>query len=181
MRLALALSLLLVFTACKSFPIDTSAMAAQSGDTTLVLSADSAIPKQGIDVLRVPESSEVHQKMTIVLPFVQNFVSGEVTLRYRDRVITRTLSAPVLQVEWRDIVDDLLWHKSYTGVVQITAQVQYTDGTSDAKFVDILGYSFIRVLAKGYAPLPVGSKEAAWSGTCKVQYSTSGRSSLECK
>ena len=176
----LLLVCVMALSACKGILIDTTMSAAQAGDATIVMSSG-GIPSQGFDVLRVEDGTKITSSWKIIIP-VNKFMTGaELVIRYKDRKRTYALNGASVSIPWKDIIGDDTWNIAHNGVAQVTAQIQYKTKTSDANFIDILGYTFIRVFGKGYLPLPTGSPYGAFKATCTVEYSSNGRSAVSCK
>jgi hypothetical protein len=167
---------------CKALTIDSSIAAAEAGDLTAIFSGGcSAQPVQGFDLCRVVEGAAIQEEIRVVTPRPTQVVSGEVVIRYKGTVRSYAFKSDgVLVVPWKELIQHETYERNDAGPAQIegTARVKGPDGEH---FVQVLGRISLLVLAKGYAPMPLDSGNQAWGATCRIQYSTSGRSSLACR
>lgn len=170
---------LLLLAGCKAVPIDPSIPAAQAGDLTMVFAACGAVPSRGLDICRVVEKGEAAEVMRIVMPKDKR-VTGEIRVRYKGVVKSYPVTGSVVQIPLRDVIGKERYEREDQGIIQMTGSLraELPDGV---RFTDVLGYAFLVVLGEGYTPMPIDSGNAAWGSTCRVQYSTAGRSALECK
>lgn len=176
------LAIAVVLLGCTALVIDTSPSAFASNDKTLVMSACAAQPVQGLDVCRVVAGSRISQKWVLVVPNSKEVVAGELRIRYRDSVLTYNLAPKqhTIEIPWRDIVGRDTWRLEDEAPAQVTGAVRFKTKTGEG-WTDVLGIAFPIVLKEGYTPMPIDSGNAAWMTTCRVQYSTAGRSAIECK
>jgi len=172
--------LVLTLSSCKTFILDTSMSAAQAGDPTIVSSIDNGIPSLGFQVVRANDNTPITQVWSIIVPFKKNVVSGEMTIKYKDKKLSLPITDSKVDVPFSRIIGEGKWARGMDGVALVTIQLQFKTPTNDANFVDLLGFAFIRILPPNYNPLPIGSPLGVWEADCHVEYSTNGRSALEC-
>lgn len=185
-------SLLLVFalaslSACKT-QFDLSPEAYASGDFTLVGALAEgpckAIPVGGVDVCRVKDGSKAVSVWRLVIPqggtFQGQKISGQVTAYFKDFSKTYPVDGNVLEIPLEDLVGPT-WEKSDSGTAVALGQLEFTDSEGVKRTVQAEGMATFIVLSKDYDPLPMDSGQENWGLTCKVQYTTAGRSALDCK
>lgn len=171
-----------LLSGCKALVLDPAPAAFASNDKTLVMSACAAQPVQGLDVCRVVAGSPISQKWVLVVPNSREVLAGELRVRYRDTVLSYNVGPKqhTVEIPWRDLVGRDTWQLEDESPAQVTGHVRFETRTGEA-YTDVLGIAFPIVLAEGYTPMPIDSGNAAWMTTCRVQYSTKGRSAIECK
>lgn len=169
-----------LLTSCHSMVIDPSMTAKAAHDQTMIVSACHAAPSQGVDVCRVKEGARIAEKMIFVVPWTKDSDWGQMSVRYRDHVLTLPIEEAVVEVGFAEVTDEETWTRAAEAPIQALASIRYkTD--SGAVFVDLIGYVFPIVLAQGYDPLPMDSGVEAFQNTCRVQYTSAGRSAIECR
>lgn len=169
-----------LLTGCNAMVIDTSMAATAAHDQTLIVSACHAAPSQGVDVCRVKEGARVTEKMIFVVPWTKDSDWGQMSLRYRDHVLTVPVDAATVEITFAELVEADTWAHELEAPIQARASIRYkTD--QGAVFTDLIGYVFPIVLAQGYDPLPMDSGAEAFQNTCRVQYTSAGRSAIECR
>lgn len=177
----LAVALLgLALQGCKTITLDPSISAAEANDLTLIASSCEALPSRGADICRVKEGTPVSSGWRIIIPVHENLLGGELTVYYKDFSRSYAIGGPIIEVPWIDLVRDPLWKASHDDVALALAQVRYKDEQGIEKIVRARGIAILSVLAQGYDPMPIDSGFAAFGTTCKIQYSTAGRSALKC-
>lgn len=165
---------------CHSMVIDPSMLAKAAHDQTLIVSACHAAPSQGVDVCRVKEGAAIAEKMIFVVPWTKDSDWGQMAIRYRDRDLSFPIEAATVEVSFAEVTGAETWTRAVEAPIQARASIRYkTD--SGAVFVDLIGYVFPIVLAQGYDPLPMDSGVEAFQNTCRVQYTSAGRSAIECR
>lgn len=169
-----------LLTGCNGMPIDPSTTAVAANDQTLITSACHAAPSQGVDVCRVKEGATISEKIVFIVPWTKDSDWGQISLRYKDRVITYPVEGVKIEIPWSDVVEAEKWSLEVEAPVQARAAIRYKTDTG-AVFVDLLGYVFPVVLRQGYDPLPMDSGVEAFQNTCRVQYTSAGRSAIECR
>lgn len=182
LHILLYLTAMAVLTGCpKAEVIDLSMRAVAAGDYTLVQSACEAAPSRGIDICRFKEGSPITQKLKIVAPNDNAVLESRIRVRFRDRVLERTWPRGLVEISYTELLGENVWSDNLDGPVQVLATFKYRDQKGVEKFVDALGLSFLIVLPDGYDPLPIDSGVAAFTQSCRIEYTTAGRSSIKCK
>lgn len=178
---SLAFFLFLLMSCDKGINLDPSMDALASGDFTLLQSACSTGLAQGLDVCRVVEGAPISEVWQFVIP-KDRLKAGEIKIRYKQRVFVKAVSADsnIVSIPWRDVIGADTWTLDMDAPVQAVGTIKYDSGTGD-RMVDVLGLTYLIVLKKGYSPMPIDSGFEGWKTDCKIAYSTSGRSSLECQ
>lgn len=180
---ALAALALVLATGCNTLAIDpVGVTAAEAGDYTLVQTTPGTVFGQGGNIYRFALNGPVAEKWTLITPAGKPILGGELRVRYGGRVIPGVINpdSPIQEIAWKDIVGADKWTTDLSGPVQVTATLKY-QGLNGPEWVDYLGIAFIVVLPEGYSPLPFNSPNAAFQTKCTMQYTTAGRSALECK
>lgn len=182
----LAFILLASCTACKP-KIDLSPEAYASGDFTLVASLAggpcAAIPVQGADLCRFKEGSQIASSWRIVVPSSKYIVGGQVTVYFKDTTKTYPLTGNIIEIPLRDLIGHDRWQKSDSRVATALAEIRWKDADGVLRTGRAEGVAMLIVLKSGYDPMPIDSGVHTWSKDfkCKVQYSSAGRSAVECK
>lgn len=182
-RLEITLFASLVLWGCAGLIVDPSISAVEAGDATLAMSACEATPAGGMDICRVTEGTTIQSSWKLIIPTGRQVVGWEVDAYYRDvaQAVHVEGKAPVIEIPWADFFKSKTWDKSMNGEVQALVSVTFKEATGLTQIVKFIGFAKIRVLSPGYSRLPIDSGAVAWKTTCKVQYSTKGRSAVECK
>lgn len=171
----------MLLASCHAMVIDPSMTAIAAHDQTMIVSACHAAPSQGVDVCRVKEGARITEKMIFVVPWTKDSDWGQMSLRYRDHVLSVPVEGPTVEVSFFELLDEQeTWTRDLEAPVQARASIRYKTDTG-AVFVDLIGYVFPIVLAQGYDPLPMDSGVEAFQNTCRVQYTSAGRSAIECR
>lgn len=172
---------LLLLSSCTSFRKDSSPKAIDSGDKTLVHSACSSAPSQGLDICRVVQGAAISQSWIMILPVRKGLRSGEVRVRYKDQLKTYAINpdTAVFILPWREIIGHDVWELSDEAPAQALAKLEY-ENFPGLTFVDIMGVAFVVVLKRGYSPMPIDSGAEYFTTDCKIEYSTAGRSAILC-
>ena len=179
MRFSGFLILILSACACVAPKQDPAPQASVSGDPTLYVSAESeTLPGRGADILRVQAGSPVQQSALVVLPDHSQISSGTVDVEVAGVHKGYTWSGTTLTFAWSDFFGPT-WVQGSSTVAKITGSIEYTKPVGTG-FFDIEGFVFIVVYDTGYTPLPVDSGYEAWTSSCQVQMTTSGRTALKC-
>ena len=178
MRLLLS-SAIIFCLGCTTLTVDTSPSAAIMNDKTLVHSCDRT-PGNGVDVCRFTEGAPISSTWNIFLPVNEDSIeSVSVRIRFRDKLLTRTVKHRELVIDWKDVLGHDTWQKEDDGPVQAVIQVKYTVN-GETRFIDLLGYAYLIILRPGYTPLDV-REDVEFTYSCLLKYSTAGRSALECQ
>lgn len=178
-KLQLLIASLLVFNSC-DVVLDQSALAIDAQDQTLVHTACKAAPSGGLDICRVVQGTIISEEWILIVPHVDKFISGELQITFKDQIKTYSINDSVIHIPWSDIVGHTTWGLDDSVPVQALGRFQY-EGKTGPIFIDILGTAFLLVLKQGYAPLSIDSGAQMSSQDCKIQYSSAGRSAINCK
>lgn len=170
----LAYLYLLLAAGCSTVSPDTSPSAISSGDISLVQTACSPVPTKGMDVCRFHDGDPVNSQWTIYTPWNGDAVSGEVRVKFGDKVLTLPIDDFIVNLDWKQLMGDS-WAPNKAGLVQALATVKFKD-----KVVQALGYAFIVILKPGFDPIPMSSYGAVTTSTCTIEYTTAGRSRVLC-
>ena len=183
-KFGIALLAFLLVMSCnpKVLVIDPSPQAVQAGDWTLMVSACEAMPGRGADICRVKEGQPIQSVWRLIVPIVPKvLISGELTVYYKGVSKTYAIREKVIEVPWKDLVNAENWHREHDGTALAIAQIRWRDAQGIENIWKARGLAEIMVLEAGYDPMPLDSGFAATSDWCKIQYSTSGRSSIRCQ
>lgn len=179
-RYAIVLALA-TLASCKSIVLDPSISAIQAGDYTLALSGCSAHPGQGADTCRVKIGEPVSAEWAVIVPFGDFFETGELLIRYKDIEKTYAITSKVVKGAWRDIIDHEVWQSTDSGIALLLAELRFRDPQGVVRLVQARGILFLVPTSTVYEVMPIDSGFAGFKTICKVQYSTAGRSAIECK
>lgn len=174
--------LLLFVLACSSVVMDPSPEPVQAGDNTLVLSACSGLPVVGFDACRVKENTPMESVWRLFFPVPGgNVTGGELTVNFKDVSKSYAISGPVVEIHWSDFFADKVWKKDYNGIALALAVVRYKDEQGVERTVKARGEARVLVLSEGYDPMPIGTPFGQFKLKCKIEFSTAGRSAVDCK
>ena len=169
---------------CNSLVIDPSVKAIDSGDFTLISSLCEAAPNRGLDVCYALENTPIFSSWRLIVPQPQgDILGGEVTVFFRDFSKTYSLMHGTFDIPFRDFFNQTDWTRDCEGEAMALASVRYKEPNGVEKILYLRGFAKILVLANGYARIPFDSGVQAITTDikCKVQYSTSGRSTFRCE
>lgn len=163
--------------------LDPSASALDSGDLTLALSACQGTPGGGLDICRVKEGSPISSVWRLVVPVENNvFLGGELTVYFKDQSRSYPINQPVIEIPWTNFfAPNTNWSRDMDGEALALAQIRWKNPQGIEETWRARGIAKIVVTKVGYDPLPIDSGFIAWKTACRIQYSTAGRSALECK
>lgn len=182
MRSVLVALLGLMLQGCKTVPVDPFPSAFGS-DLTLVVSSCSGLPGRGADICRVKEGTAIESVWRVFLPVGKEILGGEVAVFFKD--IQKTYSVQpdqiLVEVPWSDLVAGGIWKTSDEGTALIVAKLRFKDAQGIERLIRAKGLAILQINPKDYDLMPIDSGFQAWEGTCRVQYSTAGRSAVECK
>lgn len=181
--LLMGLVVFFVFACVHTLVPDPSIQAVEAGDFTLVLSACEGTPGRGLDICRVKEGSPIASVWRLVVPIENNvFLGGELTVYFKDLSKTYALKEPVIEIPWADFfAPSSTWSRDMDGEALALALIRWKTPAGIEEIWNARGIAKVVVTNQGYDPLALDSGFNAWSRTCKIQYSTAGRSALECK
>lgn len=169
---------------CSGLVIDRSMEAVYAGDYTLAVSACGAVPGRGMDLCRVKEGADIASTWRLIVPAKskKQVKGGEITVYYRDISKTYPIGADSLvEIPWRDFFGAAKWTRDMDGEALALAEVRYVTPDGIEEIWRARGVAKIIVTRQGYDPLPLDSGFSAWGLTCKISYSTAGRSDVKCK
>lgn len=173
-------TIFVTLAACSSVVVDTSVEALASGDYTAIGSACGAVPGGGLDICRVREGTDIASSWKLVVP-TTNLQGGEVDVYFRDIHKSYAVTGMVVDIPWKDVMGGPKWTSDMDGEAMALVVIRWKDAQGIEQVTKFRGFAKIVVTKEGYDRLPIDSGYAAFKGTCKVQYSTAGRSALECK
>lgn len=162
--------------------LDPSIQAVEANDLTLMVSACEAVPGRGMDLCRVKEGQPIASSWNLVLPLDKNiFISGELTVYFKDISRTYPIKQSVVEIPWKDILGDTTWKPEHDGEAMALAQIRWKTPEGVEEIWRARGLAKIIVTKPGYDPLPMDSGFVTWGTKCEIQYSTAGRSAIKCK
>lgn len=181
MRLKLfGFAIILAAVGCAHLVIDTSMPAVAAGDFTLPTGCE-AVPGRGMDICRVKEGAKIDSVWRLIVPVGSNsFLKGELTVFYRDISKTYPLTQPLVEIPWKDFFAADTWSKDFDGEALALAQIHWKTPEGIEEVWTARGIAKLVVTAQGYDPLPMDSNLGTWGTNCKFQFSTAGRSAVEC-
>lgn len=164
--------------------IDASTDAFAAGDLTLINSCQAA-PSAGFDSCRFTVGDTVASSWTLIAPkpgTAQQVTGGTVDLYYKDLHKSYPVTGWTISIPWTDFLSLKTWTSAYDeGVVEALVTLNWIDNEKINQVTKYRGVVLLLVTAAGYDRLPIDSGNAAWGATCKVQYSTAGRSAVSCQ
>jgi hypothetical protein len=181
-RLSITLvCLVLAAVGCSGLILDRSIPAADAGDLTLAVSACEAVPSRGLDICRVKAGAPIDSSWRLVMPTGKVISGGELKVFYRDVVRTYSIQGSLVEVPWRDVMRQDTWTESLAGTALALAEIRWKDPEGIEQVWRARGEARILVLPEGYAPMPIDSGFQTFGTKCRIQYSTAGRSAVECR
>lgn len=167
---------------CSGLVVDRSMNAVYAGDYTLVVSACGGTPGRGMDICRVKENAPISSSWQLIVPQTKSrrVKGGELTVYYRDISKTYAITGPVVQIPWKDFFGAPNWSRDMDGEAMALAEIRYVTDQGIEEIWRARGIAKIVVTRQGYDPLPIDSGFTAWGMTCKISYSTAGRSDVKC-
>lgn len=162
--------------------IDPSMSAVEANDLTLVGSACEGAPGRGMDICRVKEGQAVSSSWRIVVPVDGRvFLDGELTVYFHGVSKTYPITSPLIEIPWSDLVPGPFWTRDVDGEAMALAQIRWKTPAGLIEVWKARGIAKLIVTKEGYDSLPLDSGFSAWGTTCKIQYSTAGRSAIKCQ
>lgn len=185
-------SLLLGLTGCSgsSLVMDRSSEAMASDDMTLISSCQATPGSQiglssGVDSCRFTDGDTVAGNWIIIAPSPPNakkVTGGTVDIYYRDLHKSYSVHDWVISIPFHEMLGINKWSKKFDeGVVEALVTVNWSDNAEIQQVTQYRGIAVIIVTAQGYTRMPIDSGNYSWGASCKVQYSTAGRSAVVCK
>jgi hypothetical protein len=182
-RVAAFVAVLLLAVACATplpLQLDPATTAAAGGDATLVHSACAEQLGHGYDLCRVTEGAEVVETWAFTFPWAPGFVDGDLNVEYLGQTHVFKITGPTLEVPWKLLTGGATWKQEDRAPAQARAAIKFKAPDGD-HWVDLLGYAFPIVLKQGYAPLPLDSGRNFTELVCRLQYTSAGRSAVQCQ
>lgn len=155
-------------------------------DYTLALNAGCApMPGEGGDLCRVHEGDAIDTVVSIVLP--KKHIGGEITVNYRS--ITKTYGVKegdlLFEIPLKEFFETDHWVRAdHNGIALVLAALRFKDAQNIEYVGKARGMAIFVVMVPDYNPMPIdsGFHASETEVTCKVQYSTAGRSAVgRCK
>lgn len=166
--------------ACTSIVVDPSPNAVASNDYTLAMSICHAAPGLGVDVCRAKEGSPISSEWVVALPDGHN--GGQAVVQYRDVTLSYGIEngQTQLNIPLKDLMGHATWSKDDSGTSVLFVNLLF-DGGTGTMTSKARGFAFFIITSNDYDPLPINSPYGVGQVDCKIQYSTSGRSAIDCK
>lgn len=181
-KLALLAGIFSLVACSHGFVFDPSIEAVEAGDFTLPSSLCSAVPNGGMDVCHVSEGTAITSDWRLILPTGRGVSEGEVSVYYRDIEKTYAITGTTVTIPFRDFFGDHTWSGSrHDGELLALAFVRYKLPDGTIELLKFRGIAKIVVTKAGYDRMPIDSGFSNWTKNCKIQYSTSGRTAVQCK
>lgn len=173
---------LFFIAACTKFVMDPSMESIAAGDYTLLASACDAVPGRGMDVCHVKEGTKIESAWTLLVPGLgKNILGGEIDVYYKDIHHTYAVTGNKIQIPWADFFKSSTWSREFDGEALALVLIRFETPEGIEEVIKFRGIAKLVVTAKGYERLPIDSGYTAWKKTCKIAYSTAGRSAISCK
>lgn len=173
----------LLLSSCSRLTIDPSMSAVEAGDYTLVHSACGTVPANGVDACHSIEGTEITKSWVMIIPVTHYGVyGGDIDVYYRDihKKYSIKKDTEIIEIKWSDFFGKKTWSKDMNGEVLALISLRY-DKKGIEEVALFRGIAKIIVTKKGYTRLPIGSSFSGWETECIINYTTAGRSSLNCK
>jgi hypothetical protein len=162
--------------------VDPSIPAVEANDYTLMISACENVPARGLDICRVKAGQKIESVWRIIVPVDDRaFLGGEITVYYKDISRSYSVTQSIVEIPWKDFIGEASWSESHGGVALALAQIRYRTPEGIEQLWWARGEALLVVLKPGYDPMPVDSGFSTWGTTCRIEYSTAGRSAISCK
>lgn len=174
----------LVLVGCSALSLDRSADAFKSGDFTLVNACQSA-PSAGFDSCHFTVGDKITSSWHLVtVPPIKakNVTGGSVDVYYQDVHRVYPIQTWMTDVPFADLFGTAVWSaKEDEVMVEALATINWVDNAGIKQITKYRGVALILVTDPGYERLAIDSGNAAWGAECSVQYSTTGRSVIQCQ
>ncbi len=168
---------------CTTIVIDRSLPAVEAGDYTIAMSAGcGAVPGLGMDVCHVRAGTKIEAVWNLAVPSGhKEILGGEVDVYYRDVHKSYGITGRVVSIPWKDFFGSDTWESSMDGEALALVLIRYKTPEGIEEIAKYRGIAKIVVTKEGYDRLPIDSGFGAFTSTCRIVYSTAGRSAMECK
>lgn len=151
-----------------------------ANDFTLI-STCNATPGIGMDICLFTEGDSIVSSWQLILPHGDRITGGEVDVYYRDLHKSYNVSSSPLVISFNDFFGANKWSSDLDGELLALVTIRWKDDTGLIQTTKLRGIAKTVVTKPGYDRMPIDSGLHAFSTDCKIQYSTAGRSALECK
>ncbi len=170
---------------CSGLVVDPSISAVEAGDYTLALSACENTPAGGMDVCHVTEGTKIQSSWKLFIPTKKDdkVLGWEADFIYRDaqHQVHLTGEDNIAEIKWSEFFGETTWTKDMDGEALALVTVRYKANDGTIQIVQFRGIAKLVVTKPGYSRLPIDSGFITWGTTCKVSYTSAGRSSVSCK
>ena len=182
MKLSLIAIFAMILGGCQHVVVDPSVEAVASEDYTMPMSACNGVPTIGMDICIVTENTIINSSWVLIFPIKQVQILGvDVDIYYRDIHKQYAMSKNLLEIPWSDIMGSDKWSRSMDGEALALVLVRYVDNQGLNRIAKFRGIAKIVVTKEGYDRMPIGSNFASWKTKCIIEYSTAGRTAIQCK
>lgn len=168
---------------CSGMVVDRSMNAVEAGDYTLISSLCEATPNRGIDICHASEGTTIASEWKLFLPEHARIKGGEVVVYSRDIAKTFPIGGPMVNIPFSVFFNQTIWTRDLDGELLALATVRYETPEGIEELAHFRGIAKIVVTRPGYSRLPIDSGFVAFTKdvTCKIEYTTAGRSNFYCK
>lgn len=172
--------ILLVTVGCAQVLIDPSVDAFNAGDFSLIHSACRSVPGRGLDSCLVTSGTPINQTWVLIVPQGPGVLGGEVDVYFRGLHRQYEINGHVVSIPWADFFESKVWASDMDGEAQALLVLAWKDSLGVDQTTKYRGLAKIVVVNPNYTRMPIDSGFTDWQSECKIQYSTSGRSAIEC-
>jgi hypothetical protein len=185
--------LLLLLLGCSTLVLDQQSTDAFAANDLTLISSCVATPgaqislASGVDSCHFTVGDSTSQaSWTLVVPgpkIAQQVTAVDVDVYYKSVHKTYAMGkAWTIQIPFADLLSITTWTSDFDeGVVEALATISWIDNEGINQITKTRGIAVLVVTASGYDRMQVDSGNQAWGVNCKTQYSTAGRSALQCK
>lgn len=184
------LSLLCIVGGCSSLAIDSSTDAFAAKDLTLVSSCQATPGQQlslasGVDSCHFTVGDTVAGSWTLIAPppgSANKVTSGTVDVYFKDLHKSYPISSWTIPIDFASFLGISQWSTDLDeGVVEALVTLNWSDNEGIMHVTKYRSIAVLIVTASGYDRMPIDSGNQAWGATCKAQFSTTGRSAIQCQ
>lgn len=184
MRVFLLFTLIVSGCSGQQLQVDSSTEAFKAGEYALVNACQSA-PSEGFDACRFTVGDEIKSSWTLIAPSQKTskyVTGGTVDVYFKDLHKSYPVGDWLTEIKLGDFLGAKTWTKDYhQGLITALLTLNWTDNEGIAQVSRYRGVALLLVTDKGYSRMPIDSGNAFWEATCRIQYSTAGRSAMSCK
>lgn len=174
---------------CSSIPTDTSAIAVEGNDQTIILQAPGGQSQKGYLFLQQNEGTLPSDVISLIVPKVTCKRDSCVRFKFfrKDGSAGFTAGIPKGDTRFNIKLSDIVGHSDGVSAQdegEYSAVVQIYFLKDDGFEYSMLQNGFVRlnVLSKGYAPVGCNDPSVAWisrvKDQCEAQFTTAGRSAV---